>query len=319
MHGVISDRMAQGPGCARWIAAAMVAVGMLGAASPAPARPALPAVCPGVDDLLTVGPSQEIYLDVFAYRPGILAERLRLCRNRVGDNWFDPAEEGRRQAMGRMLEWVGAFSCALTEYASAPSMLGKPFGGPRATYLREAALLESLGGSYEAYSDLRLSPPLQHFRALQLLVKLQSRWNMSTTADLAELHDREAAGDPYAAIARATLVFVTRPDPGEFDAALESLARAGQRGNIRALELGADYAAVAARQLLSAARREGYDELRRRLLAAAAYRGSPTAMAHLTRELAHSDRPDDAAALAFWQTRYRGLAIDVQLIRNACR
>ncbi|HKU95670.1 MAG TPA: hypothetical protein VJR58_10355 [Vineibacter sp.] len=268
---------------------------------------------------MSVSPSQDIHLDILAYGPGALSERLRLCSGQVGSNWFDPVEEGRRQATGLMFEWVGAFGCALTEYTSAPSTLGKPLSGPRANYLREAAQLEALNGSYETEADLRASPPLVHFRSLQLLVKIQSRWNKSTDADRAELAAREAAGDPYAAVALATLVFTARSGPGDVDRAFALLAKAARQGSIRASELGAQYAAVLSRGVDAPDRLRRYREIERAFLAAASYRGSPDAMALLLQLLQRSGSIDDAAVYDFWDTRYRGILRDVHEIRSACR
>lgn len=274
--------------------------------------------CAGVDDLLRIMPSQEVHLDVAAYRPGALGERLQRCGTRASDNWFDPAEEPRRQAMGLMFEWAGAFGCALTEYASAPSALGRPLAGPRVPYLREAALLESISGTYEAYADLRAAPPLAHFRATQLLVKIQSRWNRSAEADRRELMALETGGDPLAAVARATLVFVMTPEPPAFDRALESLVRAGLGGTLRAFELGAEYADIAARRTGESGRDQHYRERRRLLLAEASYRGSVAAMSQLIR-LLRDGGGDDGGALGFWTTMHDGIARDLEEIRKACR
>jgi hypothetical protein len=311
------------PGCHRWLrsaalAAAMVILAQVGTGS-ALAQGGAANRCPGVGDLLHIAPTEEVYVDVFAYRPGVLTERLRRCRNRVSDDWFDPAEEPRRQAMGRMFEWVGAFSCAISEYATAPSVLGRPLSGPRANYLREATQLEAVSGSYDAEADLRSSAPLDHFRAPQLLVKIQSRWNKSTAADRAELVEREGRGDPYAAIALATLAFEARSGRGDVDKALALLDKATRQGSLRAPELGAEYAEVAARNAGIGARADHYRMTARAFLAAASYRGSPTAMAALVQRLRQSGSEDDADTVAFWDAQRRGITHDLQEIRNACR
>lgn len=275
--------------------------------------------CPGVSDLLRISPSQDIHLDILAYGPGALTERLRLCSGRAGSNWFDPVEESRRQATGLMFEWVGAFGCALTEYTSAPSTLGKPLRGPRANYLREAAQLEALSGSYETEADLRSSPPLVHFRSLQLLVKIQSRWNRSTDADRAELMAREAVGDPYASIALATLTFAARTGADDVDKAFALLAKAERQGSIRASELAAQYAAVASRSADAVDRARRYKDIERAFLATASYRGSADATALLLHLLQRSGSTDDAAVYDFWDARYRGIVRDLHEIRSACR
>jgi len=299
--------------------AAMVAAMLAGAHAETLAQDAAANRCPGVSDLLSISPSQEIHLDILAYGAGALAERLRQCSGRAGSNWFDPVEESRRRATGLMFEWVGAFGCALTEYTSAPSTLGKPLSGPRANYLREAAQLEALNGSYETESDLRSSPPLVHFRSLQLLVKIQSRWNKSTDADRAELAAREAAGDPYAAIALATLAFTARTGSDDIDRAFALLAKAARQGSIRASEIGAQYAALASRSADTADRARRYKDIERAFLATASYRGSPDAMALLLQLLQRSDSADDAAVYDFWDARYRGIVRDLHEIRSACR
>ncbi|TWT02035.1 hypothetical protein [Reyranella sp. CPCC 100927] len=275
--------------------------------------------CPGVSDLLTVSPSQEVHLDVLAYAAGALSERLRLCIGQAGSNWFDPVEEGRRQATGLMFEWVGAFGCALSEYASAPSVLGRPLSGPRVNYLREAAQLESLSGSYETEADLRSSAPLAHFRAQQLLVKIQSRWNKSTDADKAELIAREAAGDPAAAMALATLIFAARTAPDDVEKALALLAKAARHGSVKASELGAHFAGVAARSANTGDRARRYSDIERRFLVMASYRGSVDALTQLLQMLQRSDSADDVAAYGFWDVRYRGIVRDLHEIRSACR
>jgi hypothetical protein len=275
--------------------------------------------CPGVSDLLSVAPSQDIHLDVFAYVPGALGERLRRCRDRIGQSWLDPVEEGRRQAMGLMFEWAGAFSCAITEYASAPSTLARPLGGPRANYLREATRLEALSGSYEAEADLRSSEPLEHFRALQLLVKIQSRWNQSSETDRAELQRLDAGGDPNAAIALATLAFAARRGSNDVDRALVLLAKATRTGSVRAPMLGAQYAAIAAGSAAWDARRRHYERQARQFLTIAAYRGSVEALGML-KDLPHDDAGvDGAAAAAYWDATHRGITRDLYEIRNACR
>jgi hypothetical protein len=265
-----------------------------------------------------VSPSQEIHLDVLAYRPGALSGRLRLCRDRIGDDWFAPAEEGRRQAMGLMFEWAGAFSCALSEYASAPSALDRPLHGPRTNYLREATMLEAIDGSYDAEADLRASPPLDHFRALQLQARIQSRWNASTESDEAELREREARGDVQAAIAMAMLI-ATRTDPVAADWATGLFEKAGRQGSVRALELGAAYAARVSADAESVVRARLYRDVERTFLAAAAYRGSLKAMEGLAQRLARSGLDDDGGALAFWETRGQGLRHDLNAIANVCR
>lgn len=274
--------------------------------------------CPGVADLLSVSPSQDIHLDVLAYDAGALSERLRLCRDRAGGDWFDPAEEGRRQAMGLMFEWAGVFSCALSEYASAPSALSRPLRGPRVNYLREAMMLEAISGSYEAESDLRASPPLDHFRALQLQVKIQSRWNRSTDTDQAELSEREARGDVPAAIAMASLI-ASQTDPVAADRATELFEKAGRQGSVQALELGADYAGRVSSGAGSDTRTALYRDIERTFLVAASYRGSLRAMETLVLRLKRSTVADDAAALGFWESRFWSLTRDLNEITSACR
>jgi hypothetical protein len=282
------------------------------------AKDGAPDACPGVADLLTISPSQEVHLDVFAYVPGALSGRLHRCRNRIG-SWFDPVEEGRRQAMGLMFEWAGTFSCAITEYATAPSVLGRPLGGPRSNYLREATRLEALADSYEAEADLRSSEPLQHFRALQLLAKIQSRWNQSTEADQTELLELQARGDPNASIALATLIFTARAGPRDADKALELLAQSARQGGVRAPALGAQYAELAARAVTSGHLQSRYRKLRRQFLVAAAWRGSVEAIGLLKEMLRDSTSADDTAAVAFWDTVHRGITRDLYEIRSACR
>ncbi len=301
-------------------AAALVAAvgGLAVAPHRALAQGAAPMACPGVSDLLRIAPSQDVHLDVFAYSAGVLTQRLHLCRGRAGDDWFNPVEEGRRQTMGLMFEWIGAFGCALTEYASAPSVLGRPLGGPRANYLREAAQLEALKDSYEAEADLRESAPLDHFRAVQLLAKIQSRWNKSTDADRAELATREAGGDPNAAIALATLAFSADAKPADIELAFALLQKATRLGSVQAPLLGAQYAAMASRGT-TAAGSFRYRQLERDFLMAAAYRGSADAMAQLLTLLRRSDNADDATAYAFWATQHRGIMRDMHEIRSACR
>ncbi|TXL69674.1 hypothetical protein FHP25_38080 [Vineibacter terrae] len=277
-----------------------------------------PVACPGVSDLLRIAPSQDVHLDVLSYRVGALTQRLHLCSKRIGDDWFDPAEEGRRRAMGLMFEWVGAFGCALTEYASAPSVLGRPLGGPRASYLREAAQLEALKDSYEAEADLRESTPLDHFRAVQLLAKIQSRWNKSTDADRAELVAREAGGDPNAAIALATLALTADAGPADIGLALALLRKATQLGSVQAPLMGAQYAAMASRSADAAGGSNRYRQLERDFLATAAYRGSADAMAQMLPLLLRSGNADDATAYVFWVTQQRGIMRDMHEIRSAC-
>ncbi|HEX2888045.1 hypothetical protein [Vineibacter terrae] len=293
--------------------------GLAAAPQQALAQGDAPMACPGVSDLLRIAPSQDVHLDVFAYRAGALTQRLHLCRGRAGGDWFDPVQESRRQAMGLMFEWVGAFGCALTEYASAPSVLGRPLGGPRANYLREAAQLEALKDSYEAEADLRESAPLDHFRAVQLLVKIQSRWNKSTDADRAELVAREADDDPNAAIALATLAFSADAGPTDVEQALTLLRKATRLGSVQAPLLGAQYAAMASRGADAATGGVRYKQIERDFLSAAAYRGSADAMAQMLPLLLRSDNADDATAYLFWVTQQRGIMRDMHEIRSACR
>ena len=151
------------------------------------------------------------------------------------------------------------------------------------------------------------------------MVKIQSRWNRSTDADKAELIAREAAGDPAAAMALATLIFTARSGPDDIEKALALLAKAARHGSVKASELGAQFAGVAARSADIGERARRYSDIERRFLALASYRGSVDAVALLLPLLQRSDSADDAVAYDFWSTRYRGIVRDLHEIRSACR